>query len=183
MLSLQTLGAVTAVFLLVAIICKPIITYIRDPLDLRKFPAPSLLAAITPLWIVYQTLTERRSRIIHEQHERLGNVIRVAPKHLMFNDPRAVKDIYGMMAVSRVGKDDLYDRLAGEHHDLVLVRDRPEHARRRKALTNAFALKTVVNMEPVISDKARQLLEQIDTRCGGVEGNKEVFGSINIRRW
>jgi hypothetical protein len=101
----------------------------------------------------------------------------------MFNDPRAVKDIYGVTALARVAKDDFYDRLAGEHHDLVLVRDRPEHARRRKALTNAFALKTVVNMEPVISDKARQLLEQIDRRCDGVEGDKEAFGLINIRRW
>jgi benzoate 4-monooxygenase len=183
MLSLPILGVVTAVLILVAIVLKPIITYIRDPLDLRKFPAPSLLAATTPLWIVYQTLTERRSRIIHEQHERLGDVIRVAPKHLMFNDPRAIRDIYGMTATSRVSKDDFYDRLSGEHHDLVLVRDRPEHARRRKALTNAFALKTVVNMEPTISDKARQLLEQIDARCGGVEGNMEGFGSINIRRW
>lgn len=183
MLSLQTLGAITAISLLIAIIFKPIIIYIRDPLDLRKFPAPSLLAAITPLWIVYQTLTERRSRMTHEQHERLGNVIRVAPKHLMFNDPRAVKDIYGMTAVSRVGKDDFYDRLAGDHHDLVLIRDRPEHARRRKALTNAFALKTVVNMEPVINDKAQLLLEEIDARCGRVEGSKEAFGSINIRRW
>ena len=178
MLSPQTVGAVAAIILLVAIIVKPIVTYIRDPLDLRRFPAPSLLAAATPIWIVLQTITERRSRVIHEQHRRLGNVIRVAPRHLIFNDPQAVKDIYGMAAISRMAKDDFYDRLAGEYHDLVLVRDRPEHARRRKALTNAFALKTVVNMEPVISDKARQLLEQIDSRCRGVP-----FGSINIRRW
>lgn len=185
MLSLRTLCGFAAIFLLLYIIFKPIITYIRDPLDLRKYPSPNLLAAITPLWIVHQTLTGLRSRTIHEQHDRFGDVIRVGPKHLMFNDPRAVKDIYGMTAISRIGKDDFYDRLAGEHHDLVLVRDRPEHARRRKALTNAFALKTVVNMEPVIRDKAQQLLEQIDTRCADGEGDvdKEGFGSINIRRW
>lgn len=186
MLSLQTLGAVVAISLLFVIIFKPIVTYIRDPLDLRKFPTPSLLAAITPLWIIRQTMTQRRSRIIHEQHRRLGDVIRVAPRHLMFNDPQAVKDIYGMTALSRVAKDDFYDRLAGEHHDLVLVRNREEHARRRKALTNAFALKTVVNMEPVIRDKARQLIDRIDMRCEGSDGSKEEnngFGSINIRRW
>ena len=186
MLSLHLLGVVAVIFLLFSIIVKPIVTYIRDPFDLRKFPSPSLLAATTPLWIVYQTMTQHRSRVIHEQHQRLGDVIRVAPKHLIFNDPQAVKDIYGMTAISRVAKDDFYDRLAGEHHDLVLVRNREEHARRRKALTNAFALKTVVNMEPVIRDKAQQLLQQIDMRCGGLDGYKEDstgLGTINIRRW
>ena len=183
MLSLQTLGGVTAILLFFIIILKPIITYIRDPLDLRRFPSPNLLAAITPLWLVHQTLTGLRSRTINDQHNRLGDVIRVGPKHLLFNEPQAVKDIYGMTAISRIGKDDFYHRLAGEHYDLVLVRDRPEHARRRKALTNAFALKTVVNMESVIRDKARQLLEQIDARCTEGQGNKEELGSINIRRW
>ena len=180
------MAAVVAILLFFAIIVRPIVTYMRDPLDLRKFPAPSLLAALTPLWIVYQTMTERRSRIIHKQHQHLGDVIRVAPKHLIFNNPQAVKDIYGMTAISRVAKDDFYDRLAGEHHDLILVRSREEHARRRKALTNAFALKTVVNMEPVIRDKAQQLLERIDMRCGGLGGSKEEsngLGSINIHRW
>ena len=185
MLTLQTVGAATTIFVLAVLILKPIVTYIRDPLDLRRFPAPSLLAAITPLWLVRQTLTQRRSRIIHQQHQRLGNVIRVAPNHLMFNVPLAIKDIYGMTAVSRVSKDTFYDRLGGEHHDLVLLRDRKEHSRRRKALTNAFALKTVVNMEPIIRDKAQQLLQRIDARCAGLEWNKEgnSLGLINIRRW
>lgn len=183
MLSLQTLSGLAASLLLFVIISRPIIAYIKDPLDLRKFPSPSLLAAVTPLWLVRQTLSGLRSRTINEQHDRLGDVIRVGPKHLMFNEPQAVKDIYGMTAISRIGKDDFYHRLAGEHCDLVLVRDRPEHARRRKALTNAFALKTVVNMEPVIRDKIRQLLKQIDTRCEEGQGNQEELGSINIRRW
>ena len=186
MLSLQTVGVVLAISFLAVTLLNPIVTYIRDPLNLRKFPTPSLLAAITPLWIIRQTMTQRRSRIIHEQHQRFGDIIRVAPRHLIFNDPRAVKDIYGMTAISRVAKDDFYDRLAGEHHDLVLVRNKEEHARRRKALTNAFALKTVVNMEPVIRDKTRQLIDRIDMQCEGLDGSKEEnngFGLINIRRW
>jgi cytochrome P450 len=166
---------------IVYVFLSPVYNYVKDPLGLRKYSSPNLLAAIFPAWLFVETMLERRSLSIHEQHKRLGDVIRVSPTHLMFNDPRAIKDIYGMAAISRMGKDTYYDRVAGEYHDLVGIRGRPEHAKRRKALTNAFALKTVTNMEPVIRSNAKNLLQRLDEFCRRSSTHQQE--TVNIRLW
>ncbi|KAF5695077.1 cytochrome P450 monooxygenase [Fusarium denticulatum] len=75
----------------------PLLHHLPDPLDLRKYPAPSFLAA-THSWILKETWLQRRSRSIHRQHEKLGDVIRIAPSLIIFNIPEAVPDIYGHAA-------------------------------------------------------------------------------------
>ncbi|RFU30275.1 hypothetical protein B7463_g6068, partial [Scytalidium lignicola] len=162
----------------------PIVWYIWDPLDLRKYPAPSMLAAMTPLWLMKTNSGEKRSYVVHEQHQTLGDVIRVGPNTLYFNDPQAVNDIYGHKAISKIAKDSFYDRLAGDFHDIVQERDRGEHARKRKYLSNAFALANVVDMESVIRANLQNLLNRIDTF---IDSTSKVDGStvekFNIRQW
>lgn len=178
------LSPLLAIALILYCPLSPIIVYLRDPLHLRRFPAPSLLAAITPLWLIRVTWLQNRSRTIHREINRLGTeVIRVAPNHIIFNNPAAIKDIYGVLAISRgVAKDEFYDRLAGDAHDLVQVRDRGEHSDRRKAIANAFAAKTVVEMESVIRDKALQLVKNMDdlVNKANTSGRKEA---LNLRLW
>jgi cytochrome P450 len=167
---------------LLGFILKLVVDYYRDPLDLRKYPAPSLLAAMTPLWSIRESWLGRRYAALHEQHERLGDVIRVGPNQLCFNDPEAVIDIYGHKAASKLGKDFFYDALAGTYHDIVVSTDRAEHSRKRKYMANSFALKNVTRMEPVIRDKIRLLLEQIDKSCG--ETLEDRTGrSMDFRNW
>ncbi|KAL2421477.1 Cytochrome P450 monooxygenase [Exophiala dermatitidis] len=173
-----------AMALILYCLLSPIIVYLRDPLHLRRFPAPSLLAAITPLWLIHVTWLQNRSRTIHREINRLGTeVIRVAPNHIIFNNPAPIKDIYGVLAISRgVAKDEFYDRLARDAHDLVQFRDRGEHSDRRKAIANAFAAKTVVEMESVIRDKALQLVKKMDdlVNKANTSGRKEA---LNLRLW
>lgn len=184
MLSLGLFPALVAVAVALRVLVNPIVEYLQDPLDLRKYPAPSFLASCSSLWLSYATWTQRRSEIIHKQHCRLGDVIRVSPNHLMFNDPRAIKDIYGVLAVSRgTFKDDFYDRLAGDFHDLVQLRDRAEHSDRRKALANAFALKTVTNMESQIRGTFALLLARIEAEVDEHDASTDVGATLNIRQW
>ena len=161
---------------------RPVFLYLKDPLHLRKYPSPNLFAAVAPFWLIRATWSQRRSKTIHDNIGRLGNVIRISPNHLIFNDPAAIKDIYGVLALSRgVVKDEFYDRLAGDEYDLVQLRSREEHSERRKAIANAFAAKTVVNMESVIRGTLVQLLENIDR---SVEQSAEnTTANINIRLW
>lgn len=169
-------------FIVLSLLLKPGINYFRDPLGLRKYPAPSWLAALTPLWLVRATWSQSRSRIIHKEFQRLGDVVRVSPDHIMFNDPAAVKDIYGVLANSQgVQKDAFYDRVASDAHDLVQLRDRGEHSGRRKAIANAFAAKTIVNMESVIRNAFHQLLMKIDENIDTPITEKESF--LNLRLW
>jgi hypothetical protein len=157
---------------------RPFVIYLQDPLQLRRFPKPSWTVGLSSLWLVRITWPQRRSRILHEHFQKLGDVIRVAPNQIIFNSPEAIKDIYGVLASTRgVVKDELYDRMAGDGaHDLVQLRDRNEHSSRRKAIANAFAAKTVVNMEPVIGKAVAQLIQNLD---GFVEEKR----AVNIRYW
>jgi benzoate 4-monooxygenase len=169
-------------FIVLSLLLKPVINYFRDPLGLQKYPAPSWLAALTPLWLVHATWSQNRSRIIHKEFQRLGDVVRVSPDHIMFNDPAAVKDIYGVLANSQgVHKDAFYDRVASDAHDLVQLRDRGEHSGRRKAIANAFAAKSIVNMESVIRNAFHQLLMKIDENIDTPITEKESF--LNLRLW
>jgi benzoate 4-monooxygenase len=164
------------------LVLKPLLYYLLDPLDLRKYPAPSFLAATTHFWILKETWLQRRSRSIHRQHERLGDVIRIAPSLIIFNIPEAVPDIYGHAAARKLVKDTFYDKTSGEERDIVNVIDHGDHSQRRKYLSNSFALKTVTDMEPVIGQNFQRLLDHLD----GVADQSTNIPSgqtIDIRRW
>jgi benzoate 4-monooxygenase len=165
---------------------RPIVSYFVDPLGLRKYPAPSLLAATTPLWLMKETWMQRRSRSVHNEFKKHGgpDVLRVGPNQLIFNIPQAVTDIYGHLAARRLVKDVFYDKIAADQHDIVNTRDHEDHAHRRKYLSNSFALKTVVDMEPVIRDNFGRLLGRIDEHVA--ETAEETHGEktpFDIRQW
>ncbi|KAG0645991.1 Benzoate-para-hydroxylase [Hyphodiscus hymeniophilus] len=160
----------------------PVVVYFLDPLDLRKYPSPSPLASIYPLWLVYETWMERRSATVYEAHQRLGDIIRVGPDQILFNKPQAISDIYGHLAVSKVSKDSgFYDKTAGDMRDIVNERDRAEHSRKRRYMANSFALKTVVDMEPVITTNAQNLLARLDSYCRNPPTGASTH--FNIRMW
>ncbi|KAF5587892.1 benzoate 4-monooxygenase cytochrome P450 [Fusarium pseudocircinatum] len=161
------------------LVLRPLLHYLLDPLNLRKYPAPSFLAATTQLWILKETWLQRRSRSIHSQHEKLGDVIRIAPSLIIFNIPEAVPDIYGHAAARKLVKDSFYDKIAGEERDIVNVVDHGDHSQRRKYLSNSFALKTVTDMEPVIRQNFQRLLGYLDEIS--IQGTTSQM--LDIRRW
>ncbi|KIW28136.1 uncharacterized protein PV07_07818 [Cladophialophora immunda] len=168
----------------VLLLLRPIVIFWLDPLDLRKYRAPSFLAATTPLWLMWETWMQRRSATIHAELAKCeDDVLRVAPNMLMFNDPQAVKDIYGHLAARKIVKDVFYDKIAGDVHDIVNTRDHDDHGRKRKYLANSFALKTVVDMEPVIRKNFKNLLVRIDAFCAASEADPKAQQSFNIRQW
>ncbi|KAF5721613.1 cytochrome P450 monooxygenase [Fusarium globosum] len=161
------------------LVLKPLLHYLLDPLDLRKYPVPSFLAATTHFWILKETWLQRRSRSIHRQHERLGDVIRVAPSLLIFNIPEAVPDIYGHAAARKLVKDTFYDKIAADERDIVNVIDHGDHSRRRKYLANSFALKTVTDMEPAIRQNLQRLIDYLDE----ITTQSITSQTLDIRQW
>ncbi|OAA59047.1 Cytochrome P450 [Niveomyces insectorum RCEF 264] len=196
----STLGGATAILALLSVaatagvgyfVLYPLLWYLWDPLDLWRFPAPNLLAATTPLWLMKVNAGQKRSYVVHEEHKKHGDVLRVGPNTLYFNDPQAVLDIYGHKAISAIAKDTFYDRLAGDFHDIVQERNRAEHSRKRKYLANAFALATVVGMEAVIHANLQNLLDRLDAfiaRSAAAAEEEETspdpaVAKFNIRQW
>jgi benzoate 4-monooxygenase len=162
---------------------KPIANYFLDPLDLRKYPAPSFVAATTPFWLMKETWMQRRSRSVHNEFKKHGDVLRVGPNHIIFNIPQAVTDIYGHLAARKLVKDVFYDKVAGDCHDIVNTREHEDHANRRRYLSNSLALKTVVDMEPVIRENFGRLLGRIDEHVAKTKAETGTKTPFNIRQW
>lgn len=166
----------SALVVLVLAVTLPVIRYYLDPLGLRRFPAASALAATTRLWCAKNSYMGKRYTSIEEAHKRLGPVVRISSSHLSFNDPAAIKDIYGHINGGKILKDEFYDNLAGEFHNIANVRDREEHSRKRKYFSNAFALKNIADMEPLVQGFVEKLLNKLDSVASSHE-------TININKW
>lgn len=153
------------------------IGYFRDPKALRRFPNFSAFAGITNLPYVALSYNSFRSKRIYTLHAQGSPVIRTGPNSLSFSDMRAIKDIYGHS--TRCTKDEQYVVLSGTHFHLADVVDKAEHARKRKVLSSAYALKNLEEWEFKVADKVERLIAQFDERCS--EPGKEVV--IDYRPW
>ena len=166
--------------LLIALTCTVIrwtVDYFRDPKALRRYPNFSALAGITNLPYIVLSYNNFRSKKIHELHAQGQPVIRTGPNSLSFSDMRAIKDIYGHS--TRCTKDEQYIVLSGTHFHLADVVDKAEHARKRKVLSSAYALKNLEEWEFKVADKVERMIAQFDKRCS--EPGKDVV--IDYRPW
>lgn len=148
--------------------------YLKDSKGLRRFPGMDSLAPFTNLSFMLLARAGFRSKHLHSLHGDSKPIIRIGPNSLSFSSPLAVKDIYGH-STSCV-KDQQYVITAGSHHHVADVVDKKEHARKRKVLASAYALKNLEDWEYKVSDKVERLLRQFDARSGG----KEV---LDFRLW
>ncbi|KAL2217408.1 putative cytochrome P450 monooxygenase [Thermoascus aurantiacus ATCC 26904] len=150
------------VFLLFYFFIYPFVEYIRDPKGLRKFPNMSLFSGMS--YIPYMILAHGgfRSMKLVELHKK-HPILRTGPNTLSFGDARAIKDIYGHS--TKCTKDKSYELTAGTHFHLADVIDKPEHARKRKVLSSAYALKNLETWEYKVADKTERLIRHIDKVC------------------
>ena len=98
--------------------------------------------------------------------------------------PRAIKDIYGHGTACV--KDRFYSETGGTHAHLADVVDKAEHARKRKILASAYALKNLEEWEFKIGDMTERLVRAFVERCTGplLPGNvpKEDL-RVDYRMW
>jgi cytochrome P450 len=58
-----------------------------------------------------------------------------------------------------------YEALAGTHYHLADVVEKPEHARKRKVMSSAYAIKNLENWEHKVADKAERFIRGCDAAC------------------
>ncbi|KAK5447930.1 hypothetical protein LTS15_009429 [Exophiala xenobiotica] len=181
--------------LLVYGVIWPILVYLWDPKNLRRFPAPALwgipaFAGWSNVWLGAVIAKYARSAHVQAAHEKYGNIVRIQPNHISFIEPRAAKDIYGFQ--SKMLKDDFYETFAAPDQEghtfksIVNTPDREEHSRKRKYISNAFAQRTVVNLDPLVNRGVANLVKQFDTIA--VSGPPKWPGAprdgfTNLYRW
>lgn len=129
---------------------------------IRKFPNLSTLSGITNLPFLIVAHGGFRSKYLAKLHKK-HPVLRIGPNALSFSDPRAIKYIYGHG--TKCIKDESYVITASTHPHLADARDKAEHARKRKILSGAYALKNLEEWEHKVADKVERLVAQFDQRC------------------
>lgn len=53
---------------------------------------------------------------------------------------------------------------------LIATRSLHDHARRRKRWNRGFSTASVKGYEPIITRRAMQLVQELEKRCGGIDG-------------
>ena len=98
--------------------------------------------------------------------------MRLAPNHVSIADPDALQIVYAHGNGSL--KSDFYDAFASIHRNVFNVRDRADHTRKRKIVSHAYSLKSVLELEPHIRLHIGELLRQWDKLVEG--GKKGLLG-------
>ncbi|MCJ1315531.1 hypothetical protein MMC15_000851 [Xylographa vitiligo] len=140
----------------------PVIVYFKDPKKLRQYPNLNTIAGITDLGFIWESHQGFRSKTLLELHKKYP-VVRIGPNSLSYGGVKAIKDIYGHS--TKCVKDHFYTALSGTHYHLADVIDKPEHARKRKVLSSAYALKNLEAWEHKVADKTERLIGGFDARC------------------
>lgn len=109
---------------------------------------------------------------LHKKHP----VIRTGPNMLSYGDMRAIKDIYGHN--TKCTKDSSYLVTSGTHFNLADVVDKPDHARKRKLLSSAYALKNLESWEFKVTDKVQRMFAHFDKVCTLAPKEDVVSGRV-----
>ncbi|KAF4972290.1 hypothetical protein FSARC_1126 [Fusarium sarcochroum] len=152
----------TAISLLGYFILYPIFDYLRDAKGLRRYPSFHPLAGITNLPFVREAAKGFHSHTLYEMH-KTHLVIRTGPNSLSYGSVQAMKDIYGHG--TKCTKGEFSETLAGSHFHLADVVNKADHARKRRALSAAYALKNLENWEFKIADKTERFIRAADAAC------------------
>lgn len=162
----------------------PIAYYFYDPKGLRKYPNFYRLSGISDLPLIWETYGGFRSRSLLEAHKE-HPVLRIGPNSLSFSHPNAIKDIYGHG--SNCTKDLFYSVNVGSHYHLADVVDKKDHARKRKVLSSAYAVKNLEEWEFKVAEVSSKLIKAFDKRCTDPlppnQNPKKEDLTIDYRNW
>ncbi|KAF2031748.1 cytochrome P450 monooxygenase [Setomelanomma holmii] len=182
-LSLPYAAALGASALLYFVIC-PIVVYFRDVNGLRRYPNMHPLSGISSIPFMILAHGGSRSTYMARLHQK-HPVIRIGPNSLSYGDMRAIKDIYGHNTPCT--KDGSYVISAGSHYHLADVVDKHDHARKRKLLSSAYAIKNLEGWEHKVADKTMKLNRHLDQCCtaplrpGELPKPEDV--NVDYRKW
>lgn len=117
---------------------------------LRNIPGP-LAARFTKLWYVSRVAKGRFQYENIDLHRQYGPLVRIAPNFVTFDDPAALKTVYGIS--SKFPKSDWYQgsRAPGkDEYTLFTDQDIRRHAETRKSIQNLYSMSSLVSYQPYV---------------------------------
>ncbi|KAJ5715840.1 uncharacterized protein N7483_013021 [Penicillium malachiteum] len=144
---------------------------------LSHIPGPKL-AAITQLYQTFYCYYGNKSRFyqkIDDLHAQYGPVVRITPNEVSLNDPENYSRIYHVG--SKYWKAPDYYRVFGAPAAFFTTVENRLHSLRRAPLNTFFSRKSVINLEPVVQDKARLLIDRLKN---GLDDGNDGSGVVEL---
>ncbi|KAK4033811.1 cytochrome P450 [Parachaetomium inaequale] len=147
---------------------------------LRPVPGPKLWAA-TQIPYTLTWLSGRLHIIVHELHEKHGDVVRIAPNRLSFTHPDAWQRIRGhrKSGQGEHGKDSTF---YFTNKNNILGASRDDHSRYRRILAHAFSAKSMQDQQPLIMQYVDLLMQQLSERTEDENGRPRE-AVVNLAAW
>lgn len=157
--------------------------YNRYANGINHIPGP-FLASFTDLWRLW-IVWKRRPEVVHIRlHAQYGSLVRIGPNTVIVSDSQAAKQIYALNAgFVKVGTyspvDQLHALTLGQSGfypvQQTIAKGRPLltmfsstdeafHAKLRRAVSNAYAMSTIVQYEPLVDSTAKAFLSELTRR-------------------
>ncbi|KAE8138750.1 cytochrome P450 [Aspergillus pseudotamarii] len=137
------------------------LNHIQGPLSLR----------LTKLTHVWKQARFRNCEVLHELHKQYGDIVRTGPNEVTLFGTEAYYKVHGKD--SECGRAAYYDLL----HPMVSLdttRDPAVHAYRRKIWDQAFSMRALERLEPLVYEKADLLVQQLRNKSQS---------PVNISAW
>ncbi|KAH7367124.1 pisatin demethylase [Plectosphaerella cucumerina] len=136
---------------------------------LNKIPGP-FLPSLTDWWRV-GIVWGRRPELWHVKlHEEHGPVVRLGPRTVSVGQAEAIKTIYALNAgFVKSGFYPVQQTIANGHslQSMFNTTDEKFHAKLRRAVSNAYAMSTLVTFEPLVDSTSQEFLKQLKQRFSG----------------
>ncbi|KAG6877406.1 hypothetical protein C0993_007743 [Termitomyces sp. T159_Od127] len=146
-----------------------IVLYRLSPFHpLAKYPGP-LLCRVSKMYMALLSLGGKQHAYHLRLHEQYGDVVRVGPNELSIRDADAIMP---MMGPQGLAKGPFWDGRVPEAETtkpMIALRDKIEHARRRRPWTRAFNTAALKGYEDIITNRCVQLVDAVGQQTGAVD--------------
>lgn len=149
---------------------------------INHIPGPSL-APWTNLWR-FIIVWGRRPELEHIRlHEKYGPLVRLGPRVVSVSDPAAIQTIYASNAgFVKSGFYPVQQTIAKGRRLFTMfsTTDEKFHAKLRRAVSNAYAMSTLVQFEPLVDSTTLAFLNQLEQRFADKSGPE---GTCDFGTW
>lgn len=114
--------------------------------------------------------------IVHELHEKYGDIVRTAPNELSCRNPAAWTDIYSNSdGVKAFPKSEIWHgNPDGGPASVFVARNLKDHARIGRFVDPAFSERAVLSQQPVLQKYANLCVEKVRDRAKANDGSTTV---------
>jgi cytochrome P450 len=146
---------------------------------LSKYPGPFWSAA-THIPRVRVLLSGQLSYHVLELHEKYGDVVRIGPNELSYNNANAWKDIYGFkQGHAQLPKDpNFYTSPPGGAHSIITT-DVAGHSRMRRLVAHAFSEKALREQEPLMKGYMDLFIQRLHENCDNGNSKLDIVSWYN----